>query len=262
MFPGFVYEFVFLDMAFIGERVYGGLNFPYIYFITSLALVFLVAHDAWRFFENKTIKEFVFLIISISALFLSGTRAAMVASIMTPVMVIFWQKIGKISVPLTLFLFILLFALISVIGDSFVSDMVSLNDGSNNKKIAYIGHYLNIYSDPLTLLFGQGFNAHVWSDSVNLIISEGASKTELTYLELVRVFGLPVALFLMFSLFYLPFSSQIVHPSLLWVKPAIFIYLLVSFLNPYLFSMNGMLLLGVTLAVCFAKNEFKTTKTE
>jgi hypothetical protein len=58
MFPGFVYEFVFLDMAFIGERVYGGLNFPYIYFITSLALVFLVAHDAWRFFENKTIKEF------------------------------------------------------------------------------------------------------------------------------------------------------------------------------------------------------------
>lgn len=38
-----------------------------------------------------------------------------------------------------------------------------------------------------------------------------------------------------------------------WVKPALVSYLLVSFFNPYLFSLNGMLAVGTCLSVIFIR---------
>jgi hypothetical protein len=258
LFPDFVYVFVILDLAFIGDRMYGGMTFPYIYFITSPMLVFLLSHDAWYFFEKKSLMNLFFFLFSFSALFLSGTRASMAASLITPLLIFFWRKVGKLSIPLTFFFFIISLLILSILGESIISDMINLQVGGNKTKLSYISHYFNIFSDPWTLLFGQGYNAHAWSSSVNYLVSGGASKSELTYLELVRVFGLPVAFLAIFLLFYLPFSGQRVGPHFVWVKPAFLVYLVMSSLNPYLFSINGMSLLGFTLAVLFYKVDIRS----
>lgn len=253
-FPDFVYGFVLMDLAFIGDREYGGVTFPYIYFITSPVLVFLVAYDAWIFYEKKSVTSILFLCVSVSALFVSGTRAAMLISITTPVLVLLWKVVGRFSVLLSGFLCFFLVGVLLLSGNSIMSDMVNTESGSNQEKIGYIDDYVEILSEPSIFFFGQGYNAHVWSPPVKNIVSEGASKSELTYLELVRVFGFPVALLVICLIFYLPFSRGVNHNSFLWIKPAFLMYILMVSVNPYFFSLNGMAVFGITLAIIFGVN--------
>ena len=94
------------------------------------------------------------------------------------------------------------------------------------------------------LLFGQGYNAQEWSMNFkNMLIrsyNEG-SKTELSYLELVRVYGLIVGTILIISLFIIPLLVYKKYKKINYIIFAIFIYLINSALNPYLFSTNGVL---------------------
>ena len=71
------------------------------------------------------------------------------------------------------------------------------------------------------------------------LIFEGASRTELTYFELIRVFGIPFGVFIISYLLYI--ASRMDNDT----KIATIIILFQSFLNPYLFSSNGMLAIGL-----------------
>jgi uncharacterized membrane protein len=80
------------------------------------------------------------------------------------------------------------------------------------------------------------------------MLADGASKTELTYIEILRVFGVVAGAGLLLTLSYFCFSRATRGSPYPWLAPASVIYLFVSFLNPYLFSSNGMLLLGFAAA--------------
>ena len=122
----------------------------------------------------------------------------------------------------------------------------------NAVKLGYLPHYLRVLDDPLTLLFGQGFNAHVWSADVREMLPEGSSITELTYLDLLRVFGLVGAVPTLALLAYLRLSRRSYRSAHPFVGAAVFLYALLAVGNPYLFSSNGMTLIGVVAAVVAA----------
>ncbi|MFZ9214919.1 MAG: hypothetical protein ACO21S_07050, partial [Sediminibacterium sp.] len=68
-------------------------------------------------------------------------------------------------------------------------DLLGLAHSLNGK---HHGPQVAIFSKPNFLLLGQGFNAHDWSmDFKNLLMKadNDGTKTELTYLEYLRVFG-------------------------------------------------------------------------
>ena len=62
------------DLAFLGFRTYAGITSPYIYFLASPMLIFLIGYDANRFLETGGVIKLAFLILSILALALTGTR--------------------------------------------------------------------------------------------------------------------------------------------------------------------------------------------
>ncbi|MFC3852757.1 hypothetical protein ACFOSD_07920 [Salinispirillum marinum] len=240
--------FVDIGSAYIGMRNYGGFEFYYIYYIVSPMLIFLICYDMYFILKRKGRLYILLLALSVTAMFLSGTRANMLLSVFTPICLLMWFYAGRyayffISI-VTVFFILLVFALkIPVFYEMFNPEEVS-----NSDKLGYLSGYIEIFSNLSYFLFGQGFNAHVWDLNIYSMIPDGASKTELTYLEMVRVFGFLGASLFAFGFLYLVFSNRIHYSIAPWIGPALFIYLLVSSTNPYIFSSNGMLLLGLGVA--------------
>jgi hypothetical protein len=127
----------------------------------------------------------------------------------------------------------------------FAREMLSTSEGSNSVKIEYLRSYAEIFTDPITVIFGQGFNAQTWSNPLARMITQGATKTELTYIEIYRVFGALFGSLVIGALGFMCLSNTARRASTGWIAPAALLYLFVSALNPYLFSSNGMLLLGL-----------------
>lgn len=253
-FPEYVFgHFVENGVAFFGpKRTYGNFDFYYIYFVASPMLVYLVVQEAWVCFDRKSRIDMLWCIVAVVALFLSGTRANMLMAISAVPFVYFWKKIGWRAVCVLAALIIIGFSAAIFFECNSIESMLSMENESNRIKFAFLSGYIDIFSDPLTLLFGQGFNAHVWSsDFANMLPGGaygGASKTELTYLEFIRVFGVFMSGAALYLVFIFLRNLSGLGQSLRWMAPAVFLYMLVSALNPYLFSSNGMLPLGLCAA--------------
>jgi hypothetical protein len=72
---------------------------------------------------------------------------------------------------------------------------------------------------------------------------KGASKTELTYVDLIRLFGLSGSVMLFFLLAFLSLSRKVAKSGYPWIAPSIFLYSATATINPYIFSSNGMLVI-------------------
>ena len=252
----FIHFFVRNDAAFVGERIYAGVAFNYIYFIVSPMLIFLVCHDSWKFYEGRSWGSLLMLVLSVGALFLSGTRANMMVSCVAPIFTLLWLKYGRLSLVVLPIVSALGFLALSVFEVPVLSAMFSAQDHSNAVKLSYLDGYYKILGDIDYFLWGQGFNAHLWSGVLAGMLPEGASKTELTYFELLRVFGVFGLIFFMLVMTYVVLSKRMASSCFPWVAPALTLYLMVAASNPYIFSSNGMLLVGFSAAVvggAFAK---------
>ena len=242
--------FVENGVAFFGPfRNYGGLNFYYMYFVASPMLIYLVAQEAWTLFDKKTISQFLWCGVAVVALFLSGTRANLLLATITVPFVYLWRRWGWVAIPTVAFLAVIFLLILHFLGFQAVGSMFDPQNESIRIKFGFVAGYVEIFSNMMTLLFGQGFNAHVWSSVFGEMLPGGAyggaSKTELTYFELIRVFGVVVGgAFFYLMLVFLKMLAEI-DPSWRWMAPAVFLYMVASTFNPYLFSSNGMLPLGL-----------------
>lgn len=242
-------SFVENGVAFFGPfRNYGGLNFYYMYFVASPMLIYLLAQEAWAFFDEKTKKQFLWCGVAVVALFLSGTRANMLLATFAVPFVYLWRRWGWLAIPAVASLAAICLLTLHFLGLQAVGSMFDPQSESIRIKFGFLAGYVEIFSDMGTLLFGQGFNAHVWSSAFGKMLPGGASKTELTYFEIMRVFGVVVggAFFYLMVVFLKKLSE--IDSSWRWMAPAVFLYIVVSAFNPYLFSSNGMLPLGFCAA--------------
>lgn len=220
-------------------RNYGGnINFFQMYFLTSPMLVISIGYYFDKIFSNGfSIKLFLLLIMNIIAMFLAGTRNNMIISLILPIF-LFFQYSSKRN---KILIFILFSILISTFLIYFKQEFFFLfdpNEKSNISKLTTLKDYLEIFSsDVSSLIFGKGLGSYEsWSNRSD------AFMTELTYLEIVRSYGIFIGFILITIMFYPLLISMIIKNfNQRWVFFPYLFYLVMTATNPLFFSSMGML---------------------
>jgi hypothetical protein len=244
-------------IMFVDNRDYGsGTELLQVYVVTSpmlaisIAYYFSIAHSAPRPSAKRRLL-WGLVMINVLGMLLAGTRNNILASLLLPVVLSFIYVRNKtIGALFSL-------ALVAVMTWVFFDELRVFFDPtehSNSAKLAMLSDYSRIFSDPLSLMFGQGLGAYqLW---------EGRGYgyvTELTYLELVRNFGLPGAT-VMLGLLLLPvghaFAANRSHGEKS-IALGFAAYLVMCISNPNLFSSMGILILSVILGNIFLPNGTK-----
>jgi len=269
----FTYVFIFVQVDYyydlytwgnkyglinIGEREYSGdLTYFSVFYVTSPMIIVSLAYYFDKFLKSSDNTKSFYLIIVIINFFgmiLAGTRNNIIMAIFTPIIIYFLIK-RKGYLFKTLIIFSIFFLLLSISNYLFI--IFDPSEFSNNIKLNLIKDYINIFSDPLNLIFGQGLGSYYFweAKSLNYFI------TELTYIEIIRNFGLILGLFMIYLMFYpLSFYFQEYMKSERSVKIAYFLYLIMAFTNPIYFSSLGIFILSIILANIFINYEKFQTK--
>jgi hypothetical protein len=246
-----------LQMFYLDERSYGNFQLLQVFFATSPMLVVAIAYYFDQAMSAHATKSraffFTLTAISIVGMFLAGTRNNIVVSVLSlflllplyarrPGLTALWSLGGL--------------AIVGLLSIAYLRAFLDPEEFANNIKLITVRDYLEIFSDPATLLFGQGLAAHHnWSARGVFFL------TELTYLELIRNFGLFGALIIL-SLLVLPLISAFFFPAARRDKGlavAWFLYLVMSASNPILFSSMGILILSALIANIFPLPVHKRT---
>ena len=141
-------------------------------------------------------------------------------------------------------------AILSVgLGYGVVQAMLSSDEISNTIKLLYFRDYAAMFSKWPTLLFGQGLGASFFSTALGTRVS----VTELTYVELIRNYGLIMACVFYFLLLYplrMLGNQEARTYHYLFLGYLGYLYLCTA--NPLLMSSTGMLVLAIVLVKTFS----------
>jgi len=246
----FGYKYGFL---WINDKYYGDFQFLQVFFKTAPFMVLPLAYYSNEYFnrtENRTGTVLILLITCCIALLISGTRANIAFGLCIPAyfLVINFYKIS-LSKRMFFITIALIFLVILGINSSIIFAMLSPNEESNAVKIGYWPDYIELFSDPIVLLFGQGIGASHYFNSLGLTLL----ITELSYFELIRNFGLLLGC-LYFGFFIAPIFllKKRIFTKFRWLKIAYACYLLIAVSNYFIMSSTGMVLLSIVYALCFS----------
>lgn len=228
------------NLFLLGGREYAGVFFPTVYYVTAPLLVFSVAYYLERATRQLDRTTSYLAIVSTVGLFLSGTRNAILMSLLIPAFYFMLQRRGRL---------VLVFALpaLLVLGAGVLESMFDPKDVSNSAKLAYLPDYSAILAEPKNLLLGQGLGARFFAHGLGEIVS----ITELSYFEAVRTYGIVIALAFVAYLIYPLVLLARTRDRTCYLTVGYAAYLVQSYSNPYLMSSNGMLVLGLVAAIAF-----------
>lgn len=228
-------------IVFLGSRNYGGVEFPTIYWTTAPLLAFVLSYWCEKASEKATPIVSYCLVIAWASLFLAGTRNTILISFLIPGWYLLHSRKGRG----------LLIAFAFVVGyiyfDVFAS-MFDPVDESISTKLGYLSEYMEIFGDVRNLLLGQGLGARFFASSVGPV-GQYVSITELTLLEIVRVYGIILGSVVVIALLY-PIALLRGCGRRYMVVGYLF-YLLGALTNPLMFSSTGMLVMGLVVAAGF-----------
>jgi len=236
------------DVVKLGSRTYGGAHFYQVFFPTSALLVIPISFFTFKCIASKGRKRLVYLlllILNVVGLFISGTRNSMIASVSTLLLVWLWYSRRKVVLACSIILVLSVFASMQW---STIQLMMSPDEKSNAMKIQHLRDYKVILSAPKTLLLGTGLGS-----SYNFTDSGYRTGTELTYMELLRSYGILFGVPMLFGLLY-PLERLTRHGwksiHYLYLGYAMYLYLCTA--DPMLISSTGMLVFSIILAQTFS----------
>ncbi len=235
-------------MFILDKRTYGeGVTMLQTYFVTSPMLVVSIAH----YFDRMVVAErrsssaiaLLLMLVSVLGMALAGTRNNLFIAVLLPgmLLIVYAHRPWPLAFA---------GAGLGIAGLIYFSEQIAVlldpTEVSNNVKLALVNDYFRILADPWVLAFGQGLGAyHYWS-------AKGLDNfvSELTYLELIRNFGLAGAA-LMLALVLVPvvhaFRGQRTRREHA-LAAAYFLYLVMCASNPNLFCSMGILILSALMA--------------
>ena len=216
-------------------RSYGGdLSFFQMYFVASPMIVIALSFYAAEVFssvENRS-GNIVKLVICVLALVIAGTRANLFAAFMLPILI--WMICSKNKIlPVTAIL--ALFVLTTLYFSNDFQSFFDPEEASNSQKLGLLPEYRKIFSSNFSsLMLGQGLGVfHDWPGRAHNFV------TELTYLEIIRSYGIILGslliLILVSPLFFYRSLRREARPFVVGYA----FYLLMSATNPLLFSSMG-----------------------
>lgn len=243
----------------ISHRTYGAdLSFTQIAFATAPMLAISISYYFDRAMSTSHQARLAYLVLtmlSIIGMFLVGLRNTMAVALLLPFFLwpLYTRRPGRNA--------LVSLAILAVICLPFVGKLKTfLNpaEQSNNVKLTFLGDYATIFSDPLTLIFGQGLGAYYrWSASgLPNFEMTGANFyfiTELTFPEMIRSYGL-IAAATMLALLLYPVACAFLTKASREQRAltvGFLAYLGMSATNPLLFSSSGILIWSALLPMTF-----------
>lgn len=244
----------------VSYRSYGvGLVFTQVAFATAPMLTIAISY----YFDcaksaaemRQRLAYWVLTALGIVAMLLVGLRNTMAVALLLPFFLwpLYTRRPGRSAL-------ISLAVLIGLILPFVGKLRVFLNPAelSNNTKLTFLGDYARIFSDPVSLIFGQGLGAfYKWSTSGLPDFETTGSNfyfiSELTYLEMIRSFGL-IGATIMLALVLYPVGRAFLTRSTTTQRAhatGFLAYLGMSATNPLLFSSSGMLIWTALLVTIF-----------
>lgn len=246
---GAVYSLGFeYGVVLLGDRTYGEAHIHQVFFTTSALLVIPISYFTFKCIISKGRERFLcllLLIVSVTGMLRSGTRNNMIASVVTLLLVWLWYSRRKVVLASSIALLVVGVASMQW---STMHAMLDPTEGSNAAKIGLFRDYTLLLSEPRTLLLGQGLGA-----PFNSTMRGFVTISELTYMELLRsygvLFGVPMLLALVYPLERLA-RYRWKSVGFLYLGYAMYLYLCTA--NPFLVSSSGMLVLSIALAQTFS----------
>ncbi|WP_394775111.1 hypothetical protein [Flavobacterium sp.] len=239
------------DIAKFGYRNYYGFIVVMLYYRTTPLLVFPLAYFCNKFTTgDKKVKSFLLACTVCFTLILSGTRANIVSALGILLYYIYiYYRNKKNKIQLILLISTVIFALITFIGSLSFDE----KDESTEVKSGHFTSYVDLFnSHPEYLIWGQGLGSEFYSKGA----SNMTPQTELTYLDMIRFFGIPMMIILLVILFY-PIYYIVMNYNVKEYKfliIAYFTYLFIAGTNPLLVSSTGILVIIVMYSLIKNKN--------
>jgi len=128
------------------------------------------------------------------------------------------------------------------------------SESSNAAKLDHIHSYeIEFTRHPTYLLWGQGADTQFYSEG----FQDKTTLTELTYIEMVRWFGFPVAVLLLFIICFPAALLMIRGDETSFMVGPFWAYLLESASNPLLICSTGLLIVSALWACVLMQNTGK-----
>lgn len=208
------------------------------YYKTSALLVFPFAYYCNRLASpgQGKVKPLLFCAIYGAALLFSGARANFLGEMLIAgcfatrylVRRLGWAPAVVIAI-----------AASGLFAAAMAPKFANTQETSNSIKLGHLHSYEELFNaHPSILLWGEGADTAFYSEGYE----DWTTVTELTYLELIRVFGIPMTLVFLCCLLWL--ALKIFRSGRFGLELAYTTYLLISASNPLLISSTGF------LAVC------------
>ena len=253
------YYFVEKNAAKISRRAFANILFdPVVFYYTSPLLLFPLAYFLDRCEKQCTVWNILAVVLFVTALFISATRANILSSLILILIFLYnkirnrWRIVLYILVPLSI---LLAFIFLPHFFRTYIFDPVEY---SNSIKIDHFRSYIALFkNDIISLIFGQGMGAGFYSYAKEAIVY----KTELTYLELFRMFGIVFTTIFIFVLLIPIYifnrnSRNVLFNKYKYVYKAYFLYLILEIgSNPLLIGSTGMIVLVSVFSSTFFINK-------
>lgn len=249
---GSLYKYFVMDkgVAVYALRDYGKVTMLMIFYKTSPLLVFPLSYFLYQILigssKKATFSHYLMTILIAITLFLSGTRANLLALFFILIFYIgfFTYRRSKswfvLVAGLGLLIFLLMFP-------SLWDLIMNRHEASNAIKFGYLSSYADYFDGHiLSLIFGQGIGGSFFAYGLQRFMN----VTELTYLELIRIWGVPIA-FLFGVMLIWPLVMEIKAGKLSHLFIAYLAYLFIAGTNPLLLSSTGMLVLVYVFSMSF-----------
>ena len=207
------------------------------YYKTSALMIFPFSYYCGRLLQQGTkwLAPLLMVLLYGAALMFSGTRANLLAAVFVAGILALRHIRRKFGLTASLAVAVVGIILVST---TLVSKFADPNEQSNSVKLGHLRSYEEEFgTNPSILLWGQGADTGFYSEGFD----DWTTVTELSYMELVRVFGIPITILFCVGLAWIGYA--IFTKGAYWMALAYVSYLAISASNPLLISSTGFVII-------------------
>lgn len=230
-----------LNSGFIGIREFSGIRFTMVHFRT--APIFIISFSLYfiSFINKPQFKNLFLLLLHGLAIFFTASRGIMLFAFISVLMISFYErKRFRYAIIFDILFITVIFGIIYIL---LYTNLFSVSEKSNSIKIGHFNSFIQfINDDPLILLWGKGTGSAYYTEGFKGIYSQ----TELTYLDMIRYFGIPVTILFVLCMAFPTRHTVLSVPFLL--------YYIDAATNPLIFCSTGMLIISMYFVL---QNNFK-----
>lgn len=224
--------FLALDSGFLGYRDFGPLKLTMVHFRTAPVLIIPFSFYFIKLINKFSIKNILLFLLHAIAVVFTASRGTILFSLLS----LFFICLKNLNNKRFRFLFFT-FIMLGGIGLSYIltqTNALSSDEKSNSVKIGHLESFSEyMEQEPLILLTGKGTASYYYTKG----FGRYAWQTEVTYLDLIRYFGLFITFIFLLTIMMPTRKTTMNIPFIMFFIDAT--------TNPLIFASTGMLVISL-----------------